>query len=104
MAESRYYCDMCTLTLTISTTVATSSHRSQKLGHENKQERRQGKARRTSKPSASKFLCPEFGEATISRLRMLFAVARKLGFDDNRAMSESPVVVAFVDDVVAKAF
>jgi len=35
---------------------------------------------------------------------MLFAVARKLGFDDNRAMSESPVVAAFVDDVVAKAF
>jgi hypothetical protein len=35
---------------------------------------------------------------------MLFAVARKLGFDDNRATSESPVVAAFVDDVVAKAF
>lgn len=43
-------------------------------------------------------------QQSISRLRMLFAVARKLGFDDNRAMSESPVVVAFVDDVVAKAF
>lgn len=36
---------------------------------------------------------------------MLFAVAQKLGFDNNRAMSQSPVVVAVVvvDDVVAEA-